>query len=215
MKRLTLILLMCGAFCVASSSQNRDLGFLFDIYKDGTIHFKGNTHSPEKINYNLIDNKLYFVDKKDGQIKIVSDISRILYIKVEDRSFLFYKDGLKEVVSTTPLIYVQYNVKSQKKASKVGYGGTSQLSSTTNYAVLRDGGAESVLKEDEREITDHYNYYWIEKDNKKKRFANFKDFVKIYPKQKASDIEKYIQQNNIEFEDIEAIVELCKYAEGL
>ena len=58
------------------------------------------------------------------------------------------------------------------------------------------------------------NYYWIIKNGKKKQFKSFTQFVKLYPKQK-EQLNQYIQDNNIKFEDTEAIIKLCFYGESL
>lgn len=214
MKKILFTLLIWGGFSMLTSSQEKLLGYLFDDYKDATVHFKGNQQSNEKVNYNLLDGKLYFIDRQDNRIKVVSDVDKIAFVKVGDRSFLLDGDGMKEVVSTSPLIYVKYNAKSRKKPSKAAYGGTSQVSSSTSYAELRDGGSHAFMKNDEIEIHSHYNEYWIEKGGKKRKFAQFKQFIKIYSKHK-EQLEQYIKDNNVNFEDVKAIIELCRYAEGL
>lgn len=214
MKRILFTLLIWIGFFSLVLSQHNLSEYLFDDYKDATVHFKGNLKSNERVNYNLLNGKLYFIDKHDNKIKVVSDIEKIAFIKVRDRNFLLDNDGLKEVVSTLPLVYVKYNAKSRRKPSKAAYGGTSQVSSSANYTELRDGGSHAFLKNDDVEIFLHYNEYWIEKDGKKKKFTQFKQFIKIYSGHK-EQLEQYIKDNNINFEDAEAIVELCRYAENL
>lgn len=214
MKKILFTLLIWVAFSASASSQENSSEFLFDDYKDAIVYFKTNQQSNEKVNYNLLDEKLYFVDRQDNRIKIVSDVKQIALIKVDDRKFLLDDDGMREVVSSVPLIYVKYKAKIQKKPSKVAFGGTSQVSSTTEYAVLRDGGSHAILKNDEMEVRSLYNEYWIEKDGKKKKFTQFKQFIKIYSKHK-EQLEEYIKDNNVDFEDVEAIIELCRYAESL
>ena len=214
MKRTLLVLLSWMAFIPIVVSQENLSAFLFDEYKDAIVYFKGNRQSGEKVNYNMIDDKLYFVDKKDNQVKVVSGIENIVYIKVGERSFLIEEDGMKEVVSSEPLIYVQYKAKVQRKATKGAYGGTSKVSSASSYTELRDGGAHALVKNYETEASSYYNYYWIEKNGKKRKFTDFKQFLKIYSKQK-KDLEKYIDDKKISFEDVNAIIELCIYAENL
>ncbi|MDH6311016.1 hypothetical protein M2451_003905 [Dysgonomonas sp. PFB1-18] len=214
MKRILFTLLIWTGFISLALSQENLSGYLFDSYKEAIVHFKGNLQSNERVNYNLLDGKLYFIDRQDNKIKVVSDVDKIAFVKVGDRSFLLDGDGMKEVVSTSPLIYAKYNAKGRKKPSKAAYGGTSQVSSSTSYAELRDGGSHAFLKSDEIEIHSHHNEYWIEKDGKKRKFTQFKQFIKIYSAHK-EQLEQYIKDNNINFEDVKAIIELCRYAEGL
>ena len=47
-----------------------------------------------------------------------------------------------------------------------------------------------------------------------KQFRNFKQFAKIYSKHRA-EIEKYIGENKVNFENVDQIVKLCSYADSL
>lgn len=212
-KHHILFLFLIGSL-ITLQAQNEETGFLFEDYADATIYFKGGLASEEKVNYNLLNNTLYFIDKQDGEIKSVSGIENLISVRVGGRTFLVEKDGLTEVLPTKPVIYVQYKAKGRTKAATAAYGGTSETSSTKSYSELRDGGSHARLKDLEFEISNLYNYYWIEKEEKKKKFTNFKQFLKIYPNHK-NILESYIKEQNIDFEDVDAIVNLCLYAEKL
>lgn len=47
-----------------------------------------------------------------------------------------------------------------------------------------------------------------------KQFRNFKQLAKIYSKHHA-EVEKYIEDNKVNFEDVDQIVKLCAYADSL
>lgn len=47
-----------------------------------------------------------------------------------------------------------------------------------------------------------------------KQFRNFKQLAKIYSKHRV-EVEKYIEDNKVNFEDVDQIVKLCAYADSL
>lgn len=213
MKNYRLLLLSWIAFfsLILQAQEKRE--FLFEEYQDAMVYFKGLLQSQEKVNYHLVKNKLYFIDKGDGRIKELSDIGNILVIKVGDREFVPTRDGMQEMFPTTPLIYVQYRAKGIPKAPKGAYG-VAQGAAITTYSEFREGGAHAKLKEYDYEIKEYYNDYWIEKNDKKRAFKDFKQFLKLYPKHKTV-LQEYIREKNVDFMDVQAMIALCLYAESL
>ena len=63
-------------------------------------------------------------------------------------------------------------------------------------------------------VSNRHHVYWVEKDDKMKQFRNFKQLAKIYSKHRA-EVEKYIEDNKVNFEDVDQIVKLCAYADSL
>ena len=63
-------------------------------------------------------------------------------------------------------------------------------------------------------VSNRHHVYWVEKDDKMKQFRNFKQLAKIYSKHRA-EVEKYIEDNKVNFEDVDQIVKLCSYADSL
>ena len=198
------------------SAQQPKSEFLFPDFKLAKVYFTNGRQSDEKVNYHLLSDKIRFIDKADNQIKEVSDPQIIKSIIIGERVFIPNPDGegWLEVLSDKPVVEVQYFVKAKPKAKEAGYGGTSELTSTSTYSEYSDGGTMTRLKETEMEVVDYYNYYWIVKDGKRKLFKSLVQFVKLYPKQK-EQLNQYIQDNAINFEDVKAIVKLCIYAENL
>jgi hypothetical protein len=190
------------------------LSFQFPSYSNATIAYKNGSSTQEKINYNFAEQRLYFVDKKDNQIKVVSSTESIALIRMGDRKFLMDVDGLKEVVAEDPLIYVQMKAKTKAKAKTIGYGGSDGVASVTTYSEFKSGGQISILENDAYEVSSVYKIYWIVKNNKRKLITNFKQLQKMYPKNK-EQISNYIETKNVNFDNVTQFVDLVKYAESL
>ena len=190
------------------------LSFQFPNYSNATIVYKNGTSSQEKINYNFVEQCLYFVDKKDNQVKVIGNTAPIALIRMDDRRYLIDADGLKEVVGEEPLIYVQMKAKTKAKAKTIGYGGSDGVASVTTYSEFKSGGQISILENDTYEISSVYKIYWIVKNNKRKLITNFKQLQKIYPKNK-KQISNYIESQKPDFDNVAQFVDLIKYAESL
>ena len=213
MKRQLCILLIFNlGFVLTAMSQTSNSNFLFKEYQEAKIFFTGGVVSNEKVNYNVKDKDLYYIDRSDGDEKIVTNPENIRVIKIEDRTFLLVKGSLQEVLPTTPPIYVEYLPKVQTKAQNAGYGSTSQTSAISSYSMGRQG--ELILESKELETTGLNNCYWVERNGDKKKFTNFTQFMKIYSKHKKV-LDEHIKTNDINFNNVGDIVNLCLYAESL
>ena len=213
-QKLCFLLIFNIGIVLTATPQEESSGFLFSEFKEAQVYIAG-TYSNEKVNYNVLDKQLYYVDQRDGLVRIVDDMSRIKIIRVDNRNFIpVSSGGIQEALPTTPSIFVEYLPRVKRKAQQVAYGGTSEITSTTpsTYMLARDG---FILPEkSDLEATSVYNCYWIEKNGKKKKFANFKQLMKIYPANKTI-LDEYIEKNNVDFNNKEEIVKLCLYAESL
>ena len=212
-RRLYMLLILNAVFILTAMSQQGNAEFLFEDYREATVYLADNSFAYEKVNYNVKDRELYYIDKSDGMARVISNIDRIRIIKTDDRNFIQVGGSLQEVLPTTPPIYIEYLPKVQAKASSVGYGMTSSITSTSANTYL--GWRGYALSESQKQETMGFsNRYWIEKNGNKKRFTNFKQFLKIYSKHK-NVLHEHIKANNIDFNDIEGMVNLCLYAESL
>ena len=214
LRRLYLLLIISIGFVMTTMSQQLDLsGFIFGEFEEATIYLAGGATTNEKVNYNTVDKELYYVDRSDGYVRIVTNMEQIRAVKVKDRTFVPVHRGIQEILPTTPSIYVEFLPNIQKKGQQVGYGGTSQLTSTN---VTPSMGLGSYILPDKLDVEANgfFNCYWIEQNGKKKKFANFKQLMKIYPKHKVV-LEDQISKNSIEFNDSKGVANLCLFAEEL
>lgn len=214
MKKTLLTLLILVGIVPVGVSQVPSGNFLFEGYQVATVYFDG-YEVTEKVNFNFIDNQLYFIDAKDGEEKIVTNLDKVLQLETDGRTFLFDRDGPKEVICISPLLYVRYNVKTMKSGVAVAYDGVSHVSTSTQYRGHNPGDASnSFAKKEDREVVEVYNDYWLVKGKKKNKFSNFNQFQKLYSKQ-SPELKKFVKEKGIEFGDTKAVAALVQYAESL
>ncbi|MDR1723694.1 MAG: hypothetical protein LBR84_07130 [Tannerella sp.] len=212
MRLLLPLILSLAAMPFAMAQQDETASaYLFPDFEDAVIYFSNGASSSEKVNYNLLDRCLYFIDRRDGELRIATQMDEIRVIRVGKRNFVPVRDGIHEVLPTTPPIYVEYQTRTKRKPQQVGYG-TSEVASVASYKRMID--ATVGIQDMQLQVTDLQNCYWIERNGKKKKFADFRQFLKLYPKHREA-LEKHIKDNAIDFNNADQVANLCLYAEGL
>ncbi|MEC3880669.1 hypothetical protein [Parapedobacter sp. 10938] len=214
MKPVYCLLLMVAPLAMPGYAQDPLSPFLFEDYNDAVVHFHGGQTSTEKVNYNLVESALYFIDQRDGQVKVVANYRGIDSLVIAGRTFLLDGENALEKVSDDPTIYIRFNASSTQKPPPVAYGGTSKLASVDVYSTAFFQGLGSDRKTPEQEVSEIYHDYVIELGGKRKKFSNFKQFHRIYRDHKKA-LEKYVTEHELDFNDVKGIIALCRYAASL
>jgi hypothetical protein len=197
---------------ISAIGQGNRNSFLFKKYQPAKVYLTNGLYTEEQVNFNLLENQLYFVDKRDGQMKIIDKSILVDSIRVGARKFLFDpKNGVREQISNNPLVYVRYNSKKKMKGVPAGYGGTSETAKVTSYSELRSDGTE-ILKDLEFVVIEIDPIYWVVKDGKEKKFIDVETFIKIYPGKK-DKLDQYNKDKHVNFKNTADVVALCLYAQ--
>ena len=215
MKKCLLLFYWACTVCMLYAQDKNTSSFLFDDFQEAVVYFKNGSQFREKMNYNILANKFYFVDRVDNKVKALSNPQDIQVIKFGNR--VFYTEGNNgiEILPTNPVLYVQYKGNMRKEASKGAFGQPTETTSVKTYGGTYAGRGERYEFDPEKLILgSRYNIYWVEKKGKKKSFKNFKQFLKLYPKHK-EELKLFIKENNIDFNNVQQISRLCIHADSL
>jgi len=205
---------MLAALSMPGYAQEPLSAYLFDDYHDAVVYFRDGRKSAEKVNYNLVESALYFIDKRDGQIKVVSDYTVIDSLIIVGRTFLLDGNNALEKVSAAPVIYIRFNANSAYKPQTIGYGISSDLASVDAYSSASFQGIRTDLEGKERQVSKIYHDYFIEQNGKRRRFSNFRQLHRIYPAHRKI-LEKYVAEHELDFNDVAGMITLCRYVESL
>lgn len=187
---------------------------LFKDFVDAKIFYNNGSYTQEKINYDIVESNLYFIDKRDNEKKVASQTGNISIIKVADRQYVFRQNELTEYYDGTPGIWVGFKFKGRIKAATVGFGGSGNIASVNTYSNFQEGGHSAMLKETEYEVSSVFHYYSVFKNKKICKVESFKQLLKLY-KPYSDILQHYINDKKTDFEDVSAIVALIRYAESL
>ena len=214
MRKLLLCLsMMCCMVAPTLAQEEESISpYLFEDYTDAVVFFKNNAQIKGKLNFYIPTGEYFFIDTADGnQVKSLGNLDEINMIRFGKRVFLPSEKGGVEVLSADPLLYVQYKAVIRDQGRSVGFGGTSSLGSVKSYSSNSAGDAY-VSDPLMFEVGHLYNIYYIGK--KQKEIKNMKQLLKFYSDHKET-LEKYIDENDIKFDNALQMMQLVQYANSL
>ncbi len=232
MKTIRLSICLCALLCANSLfAQLEEIGngLLFPEFENGFVVFNNGTRTAAKLNYSMLQQRMWFVDKENTVMEFARMPSLLVVLIGERRFVPATSDGIfyEEIKAGSGSFYIQYkaNVISQGKAA--GYGGYSQTSAVTSVGSITGGSFESaggtfgmqgigrvelVANEIFKLKTD--NIYYLKSGNKFKRFYSAKTLGKLFKGQGAR-IEAFAKENSINFSKAEDIAKIVEFSYSL
>ena len=102
-----LLLFLSVLFCAVSegyAQSGENSSFLFGDYQEATVYLKNGRQVRNKMNYNLVSEKFYFIDERDGQqVKILSNVDEVNFILKKVPESRYYLPNLHSMYSTKEL----------------------------------------------------------------------------------------------------------------
>ncbi|WP_455672323.1 hypothetical protein [Phocaeicola sp.] len=201
----TLSILACSLQTLAQSYLLPDFKLCIATAK------RGGQSIQAKFNYNCVTQSMEFLDGDD--IMQLSPISHIDTLYLDTHKMIPYGNHFLDVVYTSPQfsLLVDYKRKIVNEGKK-GAMGLKTQGTVQNVDFSSFGGRhteEWKKGNDAWKCKDESTYVYVVK-SKMKRFNNTKTFIKLFPKKK-DEIEQYIQQHKVKFDNVTAVLELLKF----
>lgn len=187
--------------------------FLFPEFSTGKVRLKNGNIQSLELNYNTVSEKIVY--KKDDKIYDVVNTEIIDTVFIKESKFVpagkvFYEILLPAQIS----LFVQYHGKLIPPGSVAAYGGTSQVSSTTNLtSVNLSMGYYNLKLPDDYTVKVHL-IFWINKENNMFSYETEKQFLKLFP-DKVAEIKEFIKKQKIKFDKLADQVSLFVYLNEL
>ncbi len=218
---MQLYLCLYALFCVSSGfAQETEFGtgMLFPEFENGTVMLKNGARTQVKLNYNMIQQKMWFIDK-DNQIVELANASDVLAVHIGKRQFLPVSSGgvFYELINTGAGSYfIQHKAKRVSLGKEGGYGTYSTTSANTSYGMIRDGTPGGVvnLESSEKFAMKKEMFYYLKSGNSYKRFYSAKTLGKIL-KGLSAQIETFAKEQSIDFSKTEDITKIVEYSFNL
>ena len=210
MKRLLIILTLITGFVHTTFAQTPDASpFLFNDYQNALIFYKDGRQFQAPVNFNLLEGHYLFIDAKDKEAKQFTNPELIALLRIGKRRFLIGNKETIEIIQTEPLFQVRYSGNLRKAPKKITYGGTTQTAAVDNYSRMV-GNNLNALNNDQI-VTGVNKTYEMKVGKKTKRFFSKSSFLKAVPKQQRTDMEAYFMKNDVDFEDVQQVLELYRH----
>jgi hypothetical protein len=186
--------------------------FLFPEFLNGKIDMKDGRDFDMILNYNIISEKITFIQK--GKIFDLTNPGSVDTIYLRGKKFIPFGKVFYEVLSKEPFIlFVQHKGLVQEPPKTDSYGRVSEASSASSMNYFKDGSDLYALLE-QNFIINKQDVYWVRMNDSMQSFKDATQFVKIFPEIK-SEIRLYIRQNKSKFENPDDILELMTYCNNL
>lgn len=214
MKRLLLLLLAISSF-FPGKARNEPL-FIFDQFYNAKVHFKNRSVTVVAMNYDAVNDKMFF--KEQGSLMELTNAALIdSIVWAGKRTFLPHENGyFEQVKMDNGPVYIHWRIKN------VNVGATGAMGVVTQAKVeavnIRSMGVFSA--ESQRvNSADVYqqknaNEYYLPIDGKFKKITNKKHVLKLYPDHK-SEIEAYMDKENIKMQEPLSVLQLLNFCMGL
>ena len=192
-------------------------GRIFPQFEKGIVFFKNGRQSSAKLNYDMIQEQMLFLDSDSTEMKI-SDPLDVVIVKIGERRFLpaSSKDVFYEEIQAGEGSFFVQRIASKLSAGKAaGYGGYSQTAAITSYGSLQtDGGKRVILNSDEKFRLSIDSIYYLQSGGKYKKFNSAKTLGKLF-KGHESEIETFAKKESINFKKMEDIARIVEYGYSL
>lgn len=193
--------------------------FLDTLFYAGRVYFTDGKSSIAQMNYSLLDNGIYFLDKEKRLLKMVG-LDKIKNISYSNRFFYVLNNEIYERLYTSQnytLLLKRKSVIKNNDEVKGPYGISLETSSTSSYSSVSESiGKGNTLGEDYNR-KDKINvditlnkYYYIFYNNKLSGIYKVRDLIKIFPTKKDS-IKTYINDNKIDISKEQDFIKLVSF----
>jgi hypothetical protein len=196
-------------------SQSDALGmspYLFPKFTKGTVLMKAGIRNESMLNYNMLTQEMIFDNK--GTKMAIGQLESIDTVSILTRKFVPNdKTFIELVYKSNYSLFVQHKSTIKDPGKTVGFSGTSQTSSVTNYSSILSGGQAYELKLPQGMETETSVVYWLQKGGELNNFLNIRQLSKLF-KEKDDVFKAYLSEHEVKFDDQNSIIEFLRYLEA-
>lgn len=208
-----LLIVTCQTEAQTTEEIKNPQQFLYPEFTKTTVAMKAGRDLTMMINYNVVTEKMVFLQKGDIYDMVYYESVDTVYLngsKFIPVAKVFYEVALEAPVP----LFIQHKGKIQSPPKPAAYGGTSEISSSTYISNIPLGTDVYRLKNEAELIIRPETVYWIQIDGTLQNFLTDSQFLNLVPDLK-NPMKQYIRENKIKFKSGEDVVKLISYLNTL
>lgn len=213
---IALLFVIISVDAMAQNNSERSLPqFLFPGFIKGVSRMKDGTTFSSSLNYNMVDEIM--VTELNGEYRYATRSHDIDTIYMEYKKFVPVGNAFYEVLISGPITFFLQNKSVYTPiGSDVGYGSMSKSLGPTK---LKRYEITSVVYQYQEVVfidlppnveVKPASVYWVRKNYKMEKFANEKQFLKIFPENHA-ELKSFIKREKLNLKNTEDVIRLGKY----
>lgn len=187
--------------------------FIFSEFVNGSVILKKGDTINVSANYNFLNEEMIFDD--NGTKHAIGKLDSINAVYLEFHKFIPVGKVFYELAVDGPIaLFIQHRGKVVSKGTPAGYGGTSQLASSTVITSMTGSGRIHELNTPEEYDIVNTTLFYVRKDDVMYSANSLRDIQKILP-EKSEAIKEFIKKRNTDFKNISEMKILTGYLNGL
>lgn len=181
--------------------------FVIPEFQSGIITFRDGSYSRGPVNISTIEQRVYFV-APDGNYQVLTNEDQVTRVSVKGRTFIKSQYGYVELLDTAGDVALGAVRRTSffETEKKGAYGMASQTTSVTTIGTMQSHGVTYTLGADQTTPFKYKVIPYLYRNNKV-YMSTRKNFQKCFPDKK-SEIESYLKEHSVDFENIEEVTEL-------
>ena len=190
--------------------------FIFEKFINAKIHFKNRSVTVAPMNYDAVNDKMYFKQNKDlMELNNYAMIDSIVW--AGKRTFISHGNGfLEQVKMDNGTAFIRWRIKNVNVGSRGAFGtvtqGKVESISIRSMGVFSAGDADSNSADVFQQKNS--NEYYLPLDGKMNKVTTLKHLYKLYPAHKDA-IKDYVDSEHIKMEEPLSVLQLLNYCMGL
>ena len=207
------LVIICGEIYSQTDSAGNPDQFLLPEFRIGIVRTKNGEKTVLNLNYNIVTEKMVFMQNK--QVYDITSQSIIDTVYIDKRKFIPRGKVFNELaVDGRAALLIQHKGTLEQPARPAAYGGTSQVSSSTYINNLKLGN--DVFRMDQRRevIIKPGDLLWIRIDYNYYPVAGKKSLMKIFGDKK-NEVRSFMNKTRFDYEDPGQVRELVIFYNSL
>jgi hypothetical protein len=210
--RISLVLFTCVLPVVVNgqkTSQEEMPQYLYPEFIKSDVLMKGGKINTVQMNYNIVTERMVFISNDKYYDMTNPDMADTVFLN--GCKFTPVGKSFYEVLLSNPIaLYIQHKGSLMSAGKPVGYGGTSQTTSSTYISSIEFSGHQANFALPKDYIINPFTVYWIRKGEKWSDFSNEKQLLGLFPGN-AAQIKSFIRENRLKIERPENLTRIIKY----
>ena len=210
-----LFLICLSPYAIIAQNINQPVAlsqYVFNEFSQGIVKMKSGEVSTQSLNYNIVTNEMIF--NNNGTYMAIAQPENVDTVFIKDRKFIPLNNKFYEILVNEkfPLL-LEFTATIKEPGNPTGYGGSSNISATSNLkSIISSGGSYALKLPDGYSVIAGYNY-WIMEDGKLNKAGSYNQLIKIFPDKKEV-INDFVKKNHINFSIREDMIFLINHLEN-
>jgi hypothetical protein len=184
--------------------------YVFPLFKQGTVYLRDGTFSNQKLNYNVMLNEMQFIGTNGDTLSIAEPVL-IKNIIIDTTVYQYDKTYLQVLLEIDSYKLASKEIMIQSPyRTRGGYNVPTATSAITTFGNIASARGNARLQINKDVQFEKETSFFI--SNKFNRFykADKKAFLNIFDDRK-SNLQKYLIDNNIDYQKKEDLVKLLRF----